>query len=135
MWNLQQLSSRPGIEVEIIQTGECYACAQGESLLRGMLKLGRKGIPAGCINGGCGVCKVRVLEGEVRTLGPISRNHVSAEEEQQGYVLACRVAPVSRVRLHVCQKLGKPFSRPASALRPSPHHPDAIVRLSTIVPV
>jgi len=79
-----------------------------------MLKLGRKGIPAGCINGGCGVCKVRILEGNVRVLGPISRKHVSEEEEQQGYVLACRVAPVGSVRLEVCQKLNKPFSRPRS---------------------
>jgi len=112
IWNIQQASQGPCAEVEVAQTGECYPCALAESLLRGMLKLGRKGIPAGCINGGCGVCKVRIIEGEVRELGPISRKHVSEEEQAQGYVLACRVAPIGRVRLEVCQKLTKPFSRP-----------------------
>ena len=67
------------------QTGEHYPCATGESLLQGMLKLGRKGIPAGCVNGGCGVRKVRIIEGEVTGLGPVSRAHVSAEEEACGF--------------------------------------------------
>jgi len=120
IWNIQHASQGPCAEVEVAQTGECYPCALAESLLRGMLKLGRKGIPAGCINGGCGVCKVRIIEGQVRELGPISRKHVSVEEQAQGYVLACRVAPLhsgasGRVRLEVCQKLNKPFSRSQSA--------------------
>jgi 3-phenylpropionate/trans-cinnamate dioxygenase ferredoxin reductase subunit len=101
---------RPKVSVCVVQTGETYACAQDESLLRGMLKLGRKGIPAGCVNGGCGVCKVRVVEGTVTTLGPISREHVSADEERRGITLACRVAPVTAVRLEVVGKLERPFS-------------------------
>nr|ACO92652.1 ferredoxin [Burkholderia sp. JS667] len=93
----------------VVQTGETYACSPGESLLRGMLRLGRKGIPVGCVNGGCGVCKVRVLRGAVRKLGPISRAHVSADEEDQGYALACRVAPDGDVELEVAGRLKKPF--------------------------
>jgi len=58
------------VAVCVAQTGETYACATDESLLRGMLRLGRKGIPAGCVNGGCGVCKVRIVEGRVHALGP-----------------------------------------------------------------
>ena len=86
---------RPKVTVHVTQTGEEYPCATTESLLRGMLKLGRKGIPAGCVNGGCGVCKVRIVEGEVTSLGPVSREHVSAEEERCGITLACRVAPAT----------------------------------------
>ena len=97
--------------VTIVHTGETYPCAPQENLLKGMLKLGRKGIPAGCVSGGCGVCKVRIVEGEVRSLGPISRAHVSLEEESQGITLACRVAPVSDIRLEVLGKLIKPFSK------------------------
>jgi 3-phenylpropionate/trans-cinnamate dioxygenase ferredoxin reductase subunit len=103
--------TRPKVNVAIVQTGESYACAIGESLLRGMLRLGRKGIPVGCVNGGCGVCKVRIVEGAVQGLGPISRAHVSVAEEAQGYTLACRVAPTAAVRLEVAGKLEKPFSR------------------------
>lgn len=54
------------VNVHVMQTGESYPCATNESLLQGMLRLGRKGIPVGCVNGGCGVCKVRIAEGRVR---------------------------------------------------------------------
>lgn len=104
-------NSHPKVNVTITQTGECYPCAVNESLLKGMLRLGRKGIPVGCVNGGCGVCRVRILEGEVNKLGPISRAHVSAEEEAAGCTLACRVAPVSTVRLEVTGKWEMPFQR------------------------
>jgi ferredoxin len=107
--------SRDKVDVCIAQTGESYPCATDESLLRGMLRLGRRGIPAGCVNGGCGVCKVRIVDGSVRSIGPVSRAHVSVEEEQCGFTLACRVAPSSAVRLEVVGKLQKPFSeRPAA---------------------
>src|SRR5437667_12327607 len=81
--------TRPKLNVCVAQTGETYACAADESLLRGMLRLGRKGIPVGCVNGGCGVCKVRIVDGSVTPLGPISRAHVSVEEECAGLTLAC----------------------------------------------
>ena len=115
--------TRPKVAVHVVQTGEQYPCASNESLLSGMLRLGRKGIPAGCVNGGCGVCKVRILDGEIQALGPISRAHVTLEEERQGYTLACRVAPQTPVHLEVAGKLNKPFSKgraePATA-RPIP---------------
>ena len=76
--------TRPKVQVHIAQTNESFPCAGDESLLKGMLRLGRKGIPVGCVNGGCGVCKVKILEGSTTTLGPVSRAHVSAEEEAQG---------------------------------------------------
>jgi 3-phenylpropionate/trans-cinnamate dioxygenase ferredoxin reductase subunit len=103
--------TRPRVTVTIEQTGETYHCAVDESLLTGMLRLGRKGIPVGCVNGGCGVCKVRILSGEVHKLGPISRAHVTAEDEAQGYTLACRVAPREAVRLQVVGPLERPFTR------------------------
>lgn len=103
--------TRPKVAVHVAQTGEQYACASNESLLAGMLRLGRKGIPVGCVNGGCGVCKVRILEGQIQPLGPISRAHVTREEESRGITLACRVAPVTPVRLEVTGKWERPFSR------------------------
>jgi 3-phenylpropionate/trans-cinnamate dioxygenase ferredoxin reductase subunit len=83
-----------------------------------MLRLGRKGIPVGCVNGGCGVCKVRVVEGRVEPLGPISRAHVSVEDERRGYTLACRATPVTAVRLEVAGALAKSLSRPGQPVRP-----------------
>jgi ferredoxin len=102
---------RPKVDVTITQTGETFVCPVGESVLKGMLRLGRKGIPVGCVNGGCGVCKVRIHEGTVTRLGPISRAHVTAEEESQGYTLACRVSPSCAVRLEIAGKMEKPFTK------------------------
>lgn len=98
------------VQITIVQTGDAYVCGTDESLLEGMVRLGRKGIPVGCVNGGCGVCKVRVLSGSVRTLGPVSSAHVTAQERANGYTLACRVAPTEAVRLEVAGRLNKPFS-------------------------
>ena len=109
MWTSQHQTK---VVVHIAQTGECYECGTDESLLKGMLRLGRKGIPCGCVNGGCGVCKVRVAQGHVHQLGPVSRVHVSEDEEAQGYTLACRVAPLGVVRLEVDTKLSRPLCKP-----------------------
>src|SRR6218665_4192760 len=103
--------TRPTVSGLVEQTGERYACATTESLLQGMLRLGRKGIPVGCVNGGCGVCKVRVLEGRTTPLGPGSRAHVSEADEQQGFTLAGRVAPATSVTLRVGGKVEKTLSR------------------------
>ena len=97
------------LPITVAQTGDSFDCFPHENLLTGMLRLGRKGIPVGCVNGGCGVCKVRIVEGNVRPLGPISRAHISQAEEAQGYTLACRVAPTTPVRLEVTPLLRKPF--------------------------
>lgn len=103
------------VSVQVTPSGEQYTCGQQESLLKGMLRLGKRGIPAGCVSGGCGVCKVRIITGQVEQLGPVSRAHVSLQEEAQGYTLACRVAPKSDVQLQVSPRLSKPFSRPGPA--------------------
>lgn len=108
--------TRAKVSVHVEQTDETYACATSESLLQGMLRLGRKGIPVGCVNGGCGVCKVHVTEGQCRALGPISRAHVSAAEEAQGFTLACRVAPATAIRLEVAGKFEKPFRKGFAAV-------------------
>ena len=106
--------------VAILHTADSYTCACDESLLKGMIKLGRKDIPVGCVNGGCGVCKVRIVNGTVNKIGPVSRAHVSAKEEAEGYTLACRVAPATAVSLEVVGRLVKPFLKQPAAAGPLP---------------
>ena len=81
-------------EVLIEDTGERYDCDEQETVLNGMARLGRKGIPVGCRGGGCGLCKVQVLSGEF-DCGRMSRRHVNAIDREQGLVLACRLFPRS----------------------------------------
>ena len=101
--------------VVIEETGESYRCAQSESLLVGMERLGKKGIPVGCRGGGCGVCKIEIVAGSF-TKKVMSRAYVSVEEEAAGRVLACRVFPTSDIRLRVLGKMAKNVCRPQISL-------------------
>ncbi len=100
--------------VTIAETGESYRCLDERSVLEGMEALGRKGIPVGCRQGGCGVCKVQVLEGAY-SKRVMSRAHVSAEEEAGGCVLSCRIKPSSDLRVSVVGAMKKNVCRPAAA--------------------
>lgn len=94
--------------VRFIETDETLACSDQHNLLQSMERLGRKGIPVGCRNGGCGVCKVKIIEGAC-TRRVMSRAHVSLEEEQAGYALACRIIPTSDLTVSVVGKMSRAF--------------------------
>lgn len=96
---------------------EALSCPADQEILNAMVQLGRRGIPIGCHGGGCGVCKVRILEGGVRTQ-KMSRDHVSLEEEKAGYVLACKAIPTSPLKLQVVGGMKKGvFGRKIDPLR------------------
>lgn len=101
------------LEIVIEDTGEVLRCAPHQNLLKAMEQLGRKGIPVGCRGGGCGVCKVRVIEGRYRT-GKMSHSHVSPEQRREGYALACKLYPDTALRIKVVGKLNKPLMRGAA---------------------
>lgn len=94
--------------IEFRGSGETLTCGEAHSLLRSMEQLGRRGIPVGCRNGGCGVCKIRIISGSVERR-VMSRAHVTAEEEQAGYALACRITPRSSLVIEVIGKMRKAF--------------------------
>ena len=99
--------------VTIAETQESYRCLDERSVLQGMEALGKKGIPVGCRQGGCGVCKVHVLEGSYDKR-VMSRAHISAEEEAGGCVLSCRIKPTSDLRVSVVGSMKKTVCRPPS---------------------
>lgn len=105
--------------VTIDQTGESYRCSGSRSVLEGMEALGKRGIPVGCRNGGCGVCKVRVLEGQYARR-VMSREHVSEAEEAAGYVLSCRIKPTSDLRIAVLGNIKKNVCRTLEPANDSP---------------
>ena len=101
-------------QVLIEDTGETYSCDEQESILTGMARLGRRGIPLGCRGGGCGVCKVQVVKGSFEA-GPMSRAHISEEELAAGAALACRIRPHSDLSVQVVGKMKKTVCRPGAA--------------------
>ncbi|HEU0201698.1 MAG TPA: 2Fe-2S iron-sulfur cluster-binding protein [Burkholderiaceae bacterium] len=96
--------------VAIRNTQEQYRCSGTQNLLAGMEALARKGIPVGCRGGGCGVCKVRIEAGSVRT-ERMSRCHISADEQAQGVVLACRAYPQSDLELRAVDRMARCLER------------------------
>ena len=97
-------------QVTIEDDGQSYRCPDHRSVLEGMEALGKRGIPVGCRNGGCGVCKVEVTAGQYQAR-VMSREHVSTEDEAQGRVLSCRIRPTSDIRLKVIGKMKKNVCR------------------------
>lgn len=92
--------------VTIEDCDETFACGADQSVLNGMVHLGRRGIPAGCRGGGCGVCKVEVRTGRYEAQ-VMSRQHVSEDDLQAGRVLACRIRPLDDLRIRVIGKMKK----------------------------
>ncbi|RMF09085.1 MAG: ferredoxin [Alphaproteobacteria bacterium] len=83
---------------------EVFECRNNESVLVAMERLGLAVVPVGCRGGGCGVCKVRVLDGWYHT-GKMSRAQVTEQEEREGYALACRLYPDGPLVLQAIGKL------------------------------
>ncbi|QTD45371.1 2Fe-2S iron-sulfur cluster-binding protein [Ottowia testudinis] len=101
----------PAYTITIDDTGESYRCVDYRSVLEGMEALGKKGIPVGCRNGGCGVCKVQVTAGSY-SRRVMSREHVSEADEAAGCVLSCRIKPTSDLHLSVLGAMKKNVCRP-----------------------
>lgn len=69
----------------------------GATLLEAATAAGQE-LPFSCAVGGCGACRVRVLEGEVVMDEP---NCLTAEERAQGFALACCGAPLGPCSIEV----------------------------------
>lgn len=80
-----------------------YACAADDSLLRAALRAGL-GLPYECASGGCGACRVQVLEGEVEDRWPQAPG-LAAVQRERGFRLACQARPLSDCRIRVRAKL------------------------------
>ncbi len=91
--------------VEVISIGEQFYCGKEENILRAMER-SRVGvqmlhsIPVGCRGGGCGICRVRILSGDIETK-KMSVKHVTGEQQEAGFALACRVFPRSAIKLEM----------------------------------
>ncbi|MCF8480209.1 MAG: 2Fe-2S iron-sulfur cluster binding domain-containing protein [Rhodospirillum sp.] len=83
----------PRHRVRVLGGGDVL-CGEGERLLIAIERTGGGGVLVGCRRGGCGVCRIQVLEGTYET-DPMSVQHVPEEERAEGYALACCVRPTS----------------------------------------
>ena len=93
-------------QIRIEGSPEILSCSDDQTVLRCSEVGFKRRIPVGCRQGGCGVCKVQVLEGTYRTR-VMSRAHVSREDQELGRVLACCIWPASDLRIAVLGHAGK----------------------------
>lgn len=98
--------------ITLVDSAESFFCLEEQHLLQGMqnFQMGKpmlKAITVGCRGGGCGVCRIKVEAGDYE-LKKMSRKHVTEEEQASGVALACRVFPVSDLRIEVL-----PVERPS----------------------
>lgn len=99
-WGVDIAALRPGSarpdchRIRIQDTGQEFPCLSESSVLHGCVFAGHASLPSGCHGGGCGICRIKVLQGRY-SCGPMSRQHVSDEDIAQGVVLACRTYPLS----------------------------------------
>ena len=85
--------------VEIVG-GSQFLCREGERVLIAMEHSGAGDIRVGCRGGGCGICRVRVLEGAHR-VGKMSKAKVSEADREAGYALACRLFPLGPLKIEI----------------------------------
>jgi CDP-4-dehydro-6-deoxyglucose reductase len=86
------------VDIRIEGEERSVSCATSEKLLtaieREFWDPRQRPVRVGCRQGGCGACRIKVTDGHYAT-DKMSREHVTEEEEKQGFALACRVYPQS----------------------------------------
>jgi CDP-4-dehydro-6-deoxyglucose reductase len=90
--------------VEVRPSGREFYVEGHDSLLQAGLKAGLR-LSYGCGNGTCGLCRCRVLDGEVQRI----RTHdfvLSDAERAQGHVLMCAYSAVTDLRIETLEAEG-----------------------------
>jgi ferredoxin len=90
----QATSQHGGFTIRVLNKGDSFRCEPGQTLLAGMEKSRKQCINIGCRGGGCGFCKIRIIEG-CFNCKRMSAAHISRKDSQAGLALACRVIPLS----------------------------------------
>jgi ferredoxin len=84
------------VEVTILPDGIQVTAAKDETLLRALARVGLR-YRVGCKRGGCGICKVHLVLGEVRYERAIAESVLSDDERVEGVCLSCRAVPLTNV--------------------------------------
>lgn len=83
-------------EVTIQPDGIRVTAAESETVLRALARAGLR-YRVGCKRGGCGICKVQLVLGEVSYERPIAPQVLSDDERVEGICLSCRAVPLTNI--------------------------------------
>ncbi|MCL5042967.1 MAG: 2Fe-2S iron-sulfur cluster-binding protein [Gammaproteobacteria bacterium] len=87
-----------------------FICQANQNVLECLISSGKKGIQVGCRGGGCGVCRVEVVDGEY-CARPMSKAHIDDQSIGNRQVLACCIKPKSDLSLKVLGKIASSIKR------------------------
>ena len=106
-----------------LQAGECFEVEAGETVLQAALRSG-VALAHDCQLGGCGTCRVRLIEGTVNyEEWPFA---LTEEEAGEGFALLCQARPQGNLVIEP--------ARTIEALPPSERHTAVIRTLNRISP-
>lgn len=80
-----------------IDKEESFLCSESQSLLEAARSQMVK-VPFACTRGGCGFCKVKVINGSYK-MEMYAKSALSDEEAKQSIVLLCKTYPQSDLQL------------------------------------
>jgi CDP-4-dehydro-6-deoxyglucose reductase len=115
-------------DVTIQPDGIRVTAGEGETVLRALARAGLR-YRVGCKRGGCGICKVQLVVGEVTYERPIAPQVLTDDERVEGICLSCRAVPLTNIVIELQEGdrlrrvLGFAFPNsagPASTSTPAP---------------
>lgn len=86
--------------VTVAGAGVSVEAKHGEAILAALARHGYS-YRFGCRRGGCGICKVEIVNGEVEYPTRIADTVLTEEEREDGTCLSCRAVPSSDVEIRL----------------------------------
>ena len=87
-------------EVTILPDGLQVTAGEAETVLAALSRAGLR-YRVGCRRGGCGICKVQLVLGEVRYERPVADSVLSDDQRVEGICLSCRAVPITNIAIEL----------------------------------
>src|SRR5713226_9348113 len=84
--------------IRLLPFERTFTCAAGEFILTAALRQGLS-LRFSCQNGGCGTCKARMVEGDVRERPSVMA--LTDDERADGWILLCSSSPTADCTIDV----------------------------------
>ena len=91
-----------GRTLTVMPVGESMPVRDDETILAAMIRSGFL-YRFGCKRGGCGVCKVHIMAGEVRYERTVAPTVLSDSELAAGVCLSCRAVPLTDLIIELAE--------------------------------